>query len=192
MCFQNYGAGSFLLIFPRLDSIGIGGFGHDFGLLKGNKSSIADAFSAFDVIKPSVASIFAFLLAPALPFLLKIPSKRSTMFQAIKNSIEDIADSLLEWARTEKAANEDNTDKSIIGTLSMSCYFLPEPFILILTMKLDQRLLIQALVCLLMKLRHKYALSPVFVNLLLILYFLLDGISTHDSYVWFVLKKKLL
>ncbi|KAG6873596.1 hypothetical protein C0995_013969 [Termitomyces sp. Mi166 len=105
-----------------LDSIGIGGFGHDFGSLKGNKSPIADAFDSFGATKPSLASMFAFILAPALPLLLKIPTKRNNMFQAISDSVGNIANELLERARTEKAANvsESNADKSIIGTLIRS------------------------------------------------------------------------
>ncbi|KAG6876823.1 hypothetical protein C0993_000171 [Termitomyces sp. T159_Od127] len=105
-----------------LDSIGIGGFGHDFGSLKGNKSPIVDAFDSFGATKPSLMSMFAVILAPALPWLVKIPTKRTNMFQAISRSIGDIANSLLERARTEKAANvsEGNADKSIIGTLIRS------------------------------------------------------------------------
>ncbi|KAG6914168.1 hypothetical protein DXG01_001966 [Tephrocybe rancida] len=105
-----------------LDSIGIGGFGHDFGSLKGNRSAIANAFDSFGSTKPNAAAMLTFILAPALPFLLKIPNKRTNMFKAINDSIGAIADDLLERARAEKAANvaESAADKSIIGTLIRS------------------------------------------------------------------------
>ncbi|KAG5724451.1 Cytochrome P450 86B1 [Termitomyces sp. T112] len=105
-----------------LDSIGIGGFGHDFGSLKGHKSPISNALDSFGATKPGLASMFAFILAPALPLLFKMPTKRKNMFQAISDSVGDIVNDLLERARAEKEANvsESNADKSIIGTLIRS------------------------------------------------------------------------
>ncbi|KAG5350408.1 hypothetical protein C0989_011196 [Termitomyces sp. Mn162] len=104
------------------ECIGIGGFGHDFGSLKGHKSPISNALDSFGATKPGLASMFAFILAPALPLLFKMPTKRKNMFQAISDSVGDIVNDLLERARAEKEANvsESNADKSIIGTLIRS------------------------------------------------------------------------
>ncbi|KAG6816101.1 hypothetical protein H0H87_008591 [Tephrocybe sp. NHM501043] len=76
--------------------------------------------STLSVQRNPAAAMFTFILAPALPILLKIPNKRNDIFKAISDSAGAIADDLLERARAEKAANvaESQADKSIIGTLS--------------------------------------------------------------------------
>ncbi|KAG6826109.1 hypothetical protein H0H92_001110, partial [Tricholoma furcatifolium] len=105
-----------------LDSIGIGGFNHDFGTLNGAKSTIAEAFDSFGNTKSSALSAIMFILAFVFPFIFKMSNKRVQMFQAIPESIATIADELLRRARAEKEANveEGKRDRSIIGTLIRS------------------------------------------------------------------------
>ncbi|GLB45491.1 putative cytochrome P450 [Lyophyllum shimeji] len=98
-----------------LDSIGTGGFSHDFGSLKGEISPIAEAFESFGAVKPSVPIMLAFLLSSVFPVLAKIPNKRHEALRKVSTSVASIADDLLESARLESA-----TDKSIIGALIRS------------------------------------------------------------------------
>ncbi|KAF8075773.1 cytochrome P450 [Lyophyllum atratum] len=105
--------------YVSLDSIGNGGFSHDFGALKGKTSAIATAFDSFGTVKPSIPIMITFLLSPIIPIFGRIPNERTDVFVRIRESIAAIADDLLERARAEKAANmaESAADKSIIGTL---------------------------------------------------------------------------
>ena len=45
-----------------LDSIGIAGFGHDFGALEGRKSTVEEVFDAFVDVKPSVSGSISICL----------------------------------------------------------------------------------------------------------------------------------
>ncbi|KAG5634681.1 hypothetical protein H0H81_001121 [Sphagnurus paluster] len=105
--------------YVSLDSIGAGGFSHDFGSLKGNISPVAAAFDSFGNVKPSPMIVLSFLLASIIPFLGRIPNERTTGFIKLRESVKAIADDLLERARLEKEANvsEGAADKSIIGSL---------------------------------------------------------------------------
>ena len=44
-----------------LDSIGIAGFGHDFGALEGKKSTVEQVFDAFGTLKPDVRLLASFI-----------------------------------------------------------------------------------------------------------------------------------
>ncbi|KAG5651862.1 hypothetical protein H0H81_007142 [Sphagnurus paluster] len=105
-----------------LDSIGAGGFSHDFGSLKGHISPIAAAFHTFNNVKPSPTIIVWFLLTSVFPFLGRLPNEYTTGFVKLRESVRAIADELLERARLEKEANlsEGAADKSIIGSLARS------------------------------------------------------------------------
>ncbi|ESK95956.1 cytochrome p450 [Moniliophthora roreri MCA 2997] len=95
-----------------LDSIGIAGFSHDFGSLDGKSSAVVEAFESLGSTKPSAFGTIIFLLSFVFPFLNNLPTKRQRMLMALKKSMRDIADVLLE--RTRKSGAED---KSIIGLL---------------------------------------------------------------------------
>ncbi|KAG5635270.1 hypothetical protein DXG03_005461, partial [Asterophora parasitica] len=102
-----------------LDSVGAGGFAHDFGSLKGNISPVAAAFDSFGSVKPSATIMVMFLLAQVFPFIGRIPNARVKLFYPIRDSVAEIAGDLLDKARVEKAAsNADGAvDKSIVGSL---------------------------------------------------------------------------
>ncbi|KAG5651864.1 hypothetical protein H0H81_007144 [Sphagnurus paluster] len=106
--------------YVSLDSIGAGGFSHDFGSLKGHISPVAAAFDSFSDIKPSPLILLSFLITSVFPFLGRIPNERTAGFVKLRKSVQVIADDLLERARLEKEANvsEGAADKSIIGSLA--------------------------------------------------------------------------
>ena len=102
----------------RLDSIGKGGFSHDFKATQGEVSSIANDFDSFGDVKPSLPQFFIFLLAGVFPALVKVPTDRRRLHQSLAGSFGELATKLLEKARQEKAAGvNDELDKSILGAL---------------------------------------------------------------------------
>ncbi|KAG5651863.1 hypothetical protein H0H81_007143 [Sphagnurus paluster] len=119
---QRFFIGHFLFTPTSLDTIGAGGFSHDFGSLKGRISPVAAAFDSFSDIKSSPIIILSFLLRSVFPFLARIPSERTAGFAKLRESVKVIADDLLERARLEKEANVSGgaADKSIIGSLARS------------------------------------------------------------------------
>jgi len=111
-------------IHPRLDSIGIAGFSHDFGTLQGKHSIIAEVFDSLGKHKPTFFQIITFLLGPAFPILNRIPSPRRTLEKKFKLTADGISKDLLQRTRQEKeGAIEGKRDNSVIGTLSVFiCY----------------------------------------------------------------------
>ncbi|KAI5117518.1 hypothetical protein M0805_009526 [Coniferiporia weirii] len=101
-----------------LDSIGIAGFSHNFGTLEGRHSDVAEMFDSFGTNPPGAISTILGLLGPVLPFLVKIPTQRQRMILKLHNSMEEIAETLLERSRKEKEAGQvGDTGRSIIGAL---------------------------------------------------------------------------
>ncbi|TFK65852.1 cytochrome P450 [Pluteus cervinus] len=103
-----------------LDSIGIAGFGHDFGSLNGTQSAVSNAFNSLGSEDVSYLSNIVVLLSPAFPALLKLPTSRNEMIRNLKKSLSDIADELLKRTRQEKGGEvgaETAQEKSIIGML---------------------------------------------------------------------------
>ncbi|KAJ7243084.1 cytochrome P450 [Mycena rebaudengoi] len=105
-----------------LDSIGLGGFSHDFRSLDGEKSSVTAAFDALQATKASVMSSVTsvvFTLAFTFPFLLNIPTERIKLFWRLRDSLNVIAERLLDNSRREKAGeiSQELADKSVIGLL---------------------------------------------------------------------------
>jgi len=97
---------------PRLDSIGIGGFSHDFGCLKGDTSPVMEALDSFGTVKPSQTIILFFLLGPLFPGLFsRLSNQRKARVQAFAKGVEEIAEGVLARAKAE----EDEEDQSIIG-----------------------------------------------------------------------------
>ncbi|KAF8883120.1 cytochrome P450 [Infundibulicybe gibba] len=102
-----------------LDSVGIAGFGHDFGSLDGKRSSVADVFASFGTAKTSPFSHLVFLLSPVLPMLVKLPTSRNQILKRLRVTMGEIADELLERTRKEKEGQAAGSaeEKSIIGLL---------------------------------------------------------------------------
>ncbi|KAH8115577.1 cytochrome P450 [Phellopilus nigrolimitatus] len=103
-----------------LDSIGIAGFGHDFGALEGRHSDVENMFDSFGTLPPLGISIIIPLLGQVLPFLMKIPTSRTRLVRKLHHSMEEIAEVLLTRSRKEKEAGEsggNESDRSIIGAL---------------------------------------------------------------------------
>ena len=103
----------------RLDSIGIGGFSHDFGSLKGQAPPILAAFESLGSVKPSFAIMLSFVVGMIFPGLsTKIPNQRTRIMKSFGNGVRDIASELLDKATKEKAeVGAGEVDKSVIGAL---------------------------------------------------------------------------
>ncbi|TFK35103.1 cytochrome P450 [Crucibulum laeve] len=100
-----------------LDSVGIAGFGHDFGSLDGHRSSVAEVFDMFGSADSSLISDIIFFLGPVLPVLQKLPTKRNKIFKQLRTNMGEIAEELLERTRREKEGIPMSEEKSIIGLL---------------------------------------------------------------------------
>ncbi|EPQ51852.1 cytochrome P450 [Gloeophyllum trabeum ATCC 11539] len=100
-----------------LDSIGIAGFGHDFGALRGKESTVAQVFDAFNTLKPSFFAIVGFILGPTLPILAKLPTERRALTMRWTSSVAQMAAELLERVRKENEEGVKTEEKSIIGLL---------------------------------------------------------------------------
>lgn len=102
-----------------LDSIGIAGFAHDFGALEGRHSDVAALFDSFGSAPLGKGlTILLPLLAPVLPFLANIPTKRSRLVKKLHKSMEEVSEELLARSRKEKEAGDTGgSSRSIIGAL---------------------------------------------------------------------------
>lgn len=100
-----------------MDSIGIAGFGHDFGSLDGKYPAVVEAFDIIGSSNPGAISQFVFFLGPVLPMLLNLPTSRNRLFSRLHNSMVAIANELLVRTRKEKEGAAE--EKSLIGLLSM-------------------------------------------------------------------------
>ena len=110
----------------RLDSIGIAGFSHDFGSLKGNISPVVAAVDSFGSIKPSFFLILSFVFGMILPGLsTKIPNQLTRIMRSLGSGVREIASDLLDKAMNEKAeVGAGEVDQSIIGALGEKWLFL--------------------------------------------------------------------
>ncbi|KAL5512215.1 hypothetical protein ACEPAG_3500 [Sanghuangporus baumii] len=99
-----------------LDSIGIAGFGHDFGALNGKHSTIEEVFDSFGTAPPLSMVV---LLGQVVPTILKFPTTRGNMMRKLHDTMGDVSKQLLERSRKEKALGGSATDtsRSIIGSL---------------------------------------------------------------------------
>jgi hypothetical protein len=104
----------------RLDSIGMGGFSHDFGTLRGKDHIIAEVFNSLGKHKPTFFQIITFLLSTVLPILAHIPNPRTTLEKKFKLAAEEISRELLRKSREEKITTiSGKKGNSVIETLSM-------------------------------------------------------------------------
>jgi hypothetical protein len=111
---------SHLYTHPRLDSIGIAGFSHDFGALRGKGSAIAEVFDSFSQLKLTFFDTLTFVLGRMFPILAHIPNPRRILERKFSSTAEGISRELLEKTRKEKeGAVEGKGDYSVMGRLSM-------------------------------------------------------------------------
>ncbi|TRM56549.1 cytochrome P450 [Schizophyllum amplum] len=98
-----------------LDSIGIAGFGHDFGTIAGQPSPIIDSFEGFGKLGSSIVGTLIFILTPFLPFLDYVPTASKKLTDRVRAILTVIADEMLEQSRlgTEGLLAQ----KSIIGQI---------------------------------------------------------------------------
>lgn len=104
---------------PSLDTIGIAGFGHDFGALRGHKSSVLSSLEAFSNQQPSGVPLFLHFLIYYLPIIHHLPMARNANMVRLSESLEKIFEELLS---KKKAESEGSTlgsqgDISAIGAL---------------------------------------------------------------------------
>jgi len=118
-----------LPILLRLDSIGIGGFSHDFGSLTGKSSPIIAAFDSFGTVKPSFSIMLSFLVGVIFPQLSSwMPTSRKDSLKKLGNNTRGIAAELLYKAAKEKADVDvgGQVDKSILGALGEEFSFFAD------------------------------------------------------------------
>ena len=103
-----------------LYSIGIAGFGHEFGGLDGKRSDIEEAFDSFGTAPP--INMIISLLGAVIPLLQKIPTHRRRLSQKLHTTMEQVSDEILQRSRIEKGLGVDctNTSRSVIGSLRKS------------------------------------------------------------------------
>ena len=110
----------------RLDSIGIGGFSHDFGSLSGKTSPVAAAIDSMTSVEPSFSTMLTFVLGTIIPGLsMKIPNKHMRAMGWLARETREIASELLDKAARETAeVGVGEVDKSIFGGLGEPCFLL--------------------------------------------------------------------
>jgi hypothetical protein len=111
-----------ILSHPRLDSIGIAGFSHDFGSINGHRSAVTLAFDALSQGTPSVATRLIVVISLFFPILFRLPTRRNKLLSQLKDTMNAIAVELLERGRQEDdvATGKDPNlvSKSVIELLS--------------------------------------------------------------------------
>ncbi|KAF8893394.1 cytochrome P450 [Infundibulicybe gibba] len=98
-----------------LDNIGLAGFSHDFGCLRGNKSQVKIAFDAFGLMSRSITVGLLFAVGTVFPVIFKLPLEHNRVYKNLKSSLSAIADTLIEKVNSESQSGMK--DKSIIGML---------------------------------------------------------------------------
>ncbi|KAK2465829.1 hypothetical protein APHAL10511_001470 [Amanita phalloides] len=100
-----------------LDSIGIAGFGHDFGSIDGQMSPVIEAFNAFGEADQGFAPHLMFILGAIFPQVLNIPIQRIRLFKKWNEVTSKIGEELFINSRREKQGSSNMKDRSIIGLL---------------------------------------------------------------------------
>ncbi|KAJ7600569.1 cytochrome P450 [Mycena floridula] len=108
-----------------LDSVGIGGFSHDFGALDGKESLIATSLASFGkkiTTRPPIIYKLTGLLAPVMPYLMNLPIGPMKRVGELKVSLSLVGQDLLQRMRREKGLDSSNYDgeNSVIGVLIKS------------------------------------------------------------------------
>ncbi|KAJ7599667.1 cytochrome P450 [Mycena floridula] len=106
-----------------LDSIGLGGFSHDFGTLDGKQPLIATAMDGFGRSAKNAPPVTPLTVIGGnlLPILLSLPFGRSKLIARLKESLTAVGTDLVERVRKEQSMEgKHSSDKSVIGTLIKS------------------------------------------------------------------------
>ena len=102
-----------------MDSIGLAGFGYDFGSLREEHGIVEEAYDEISKVPNKGLDAMVTLLASAVPILLRIPTKRQVRMMQINKSLQSIADNLLRTNSTDKEAGlASGIGRTIIGALS--------------------------------------------------------------------------
>jgi hypothetical protein len=105
-----------------LDNVGNAGFSHDFGTLRGQTSSVLNAFNSFSAVKPSLPIRLSLLIGPLFPRLfVMIPNQRKEKLAEVAASLKVIAIDLLNKASKETKNND--VHQSILGAMGMLLLF---------------------------------------------------------------------
>ena len=109
-----------------LDSIGIAGFGHDFGALQGKNPPVGEFFDSFGGHPPNFLTMLIRTLGNVFPYLWYLPDPRKRITNKLHDSMAEVSEGLLERTRREKEMGGIVSDasKSIIGSLGLSVFFL--------------------------------------------------------------------
>ncbi|KAF8344577.1 cytochrome P450 [Amanita rubescens] len=99
-----------------LDSIGVGGFGHDFKSLEGHESPVVNVFKAFNESRGNGARML-FLIGSIFPFITNIPTKRIRMMGQMREATSAMAFKLLRNTEKVNESSQDDKDRSILGLL---------------------------------------------------------------------------
>ncbi|KAJ7580804.1 cytochrome P450 [Mycena floridula] len=108
-----------------LDSIGMGGFSHNFGTVEGKEPLVSTALDTFgkSIGNSPLVSPFSFLVGALLPILLRLPIGKAKLIMRLKSNLITVGTDLIERVQkekqfegTDKAAN----DKSVIVGLIKS------------------------------------------------------------------------
>lgn len=98
-----------------LDSIGLAGFGHDFGSLRGVHGEVEEVFDSLGSVPTVGMTEVLFLLGPLYPSLLaRLPTSRQRKLLKLNRAMSKIAEDLLKETKEESI---DASSRSIIGAL---------------------------------------------------------------------------
>jgi hypothetical protein len=104
---------------PRLDSLGIAGFSHDFGTLLGKHSKIAEVIESFGMLKQTGFQLILLMLSTPFPFLARTPSPENILWKKFRSKADEISMELLERTKQEQNGNvQSKRDNSVIELLS--------------------------------------------------------------------------
>ena len=116
---------SFWAEVDRLDSIGVGGFGHDFKALEGHESPIVKVFKSFNESRGNGGLVFL-LVCVIFPILTYLPMGRMRMMKQMREATSAIAFKLLRNTEKLKEGSQNDEDRSILGLLrEFSAYIYP-------------------------------------------------------------------
>jgi uncharacterized membrane protein len=105
--------------------LGIAGFSHDFGAVRGTSSTVANVFESLGELKLNFFHILVILSSTVFPIFAHIPNPLKTQVKNFNLATHEISKEILERTRKEKeSAFEGTKDHSIIGLLSKSLNLL--------------------------------------------------------------------
>ncbi|KAH8818784.1 cytochrome P450 [Flagelloscypha sp. PMI_526] len=103
-----------------LDTIGIAGFGHDFGSLDGKKSTIAEMLGSFSIQRPTLLDLIVILLSIPFPnVFIHVPCPWNRRLSKFRRTMVEAAQELLATTKQEAKVlgSGSAVEKSMIGLL---------------------------------------------------------------------------